>query len=278
MSVSSVESILTQPSEVIGVGSRSPFKRKVNRFWPVGLALSALLFASSASAHEVVAPVTAPFDSQPVETVVMDKTQAAFQMYYQDLGAFVSTSGETKEAFMTRVGRFLAYYTKVRGWEACGMIQEKDEGEGWRVRLITNGSQLGCARIQFDTPGYVSTDQSIHSHPNEGSARVSRQDNLLQPQLMCGAYFNKRPHDFSDIDRRSGAGYLVAPARLFAGPKLLFQDGGEAMLVSQLDTSPSRPDDTSFGVPVSQKGVVLVPLEKIPKVEYKVAGRSCRVS
>jgi len=59
---------------------------------------------------------------------------------------------------------------------------------------------------------------------------------------------------------------------------LLFQDGGEAMLIAELETSPARPDDASFGIPVSEQGVVLVPLDQIPKNEYKVAGRSCKIS
>jgi hypothetical protein len=279
MSLSKIRSILSSPNEVIGVGERSPFKRKVNRFWPVGLALSAVLFASSASAHDVPLPVDNPFPAgQNVETVEMAKAPAGFQMYYQDLGSFVSHPGESKEKFMARVGSFLAYYTKVQGWEACGMVQESNAGDGWRVRLITNGSQLGCARIHFDTPGYTSTDESIHSHPSDGTAKVSRQDNLLQPYLMCGAYVRKQAHDFSEIDRRAGSGYLVTPAKMLTGPRLLFQDGGEAMLIAELETSPARPDDASFGIPVSEQGVVLVPLDQIPKNEYKVAGRSCKIS
>lgn len=289
MPTASVQSILNSPAEVIGVGQRSPFKRKVNRFWPVGLALSALLFASASSAHELGAQHQGAFISTPVvESMVsgeqapaglqMFNAPAGFQMYYQDLGAFVSRPEETKEKFMARVGTFLAYYTKMQGWEACGMVQQSKDGDGWRVRLITNGSQLGCARIQFDTEGYVSTDESIHSHPTEGSAQVSRQDNLLQPSLMCGAYFRKQPHDFSDIDRRAGAGYLVTPAKLFSGPRLLYQNGAEAMVVTTLETTPTRPDDASFGIPVSEKGVVLVPLKEAPRNEYKVAGKTCKFS
>lgn len=292
MSLASVRSILKSPVEVIGVGERSPFKRKVNRLWPVGLALSALLFASASSAHELTPPPATPFLVSPVVSPLeglavedqapaglqMFKAPAGFQMYYQDLGAFVSRPEETKQSFMARVGTYLAYYTKVQGWEACGMVQQAENGDGWRVRLITNGSQLGCARIQFDTEGYVSTNESIHSHPTEGSAQVSRQDNLLQPSLMCGAYFRKQPHDFSDIDRRAGAGYLVTPAKMFSGAKLLYQNGGEALVVTTLGNAPGRPDDASVGIPVSEKGVVLVPLQEAPRNEYKVAGKTCKFS
>jgi len=132
------------------------------------------MFSASADAHDIAPKGVNPFvGGQTVETtVVMDKARAGFQMYYQDLGAFISQPGETKEAFMGRVASFLAYYTKVKGWEACGMVQEAHNGQGWGVRLITNGSQLGCARIQFEMAGSTSTDESIHSHPTEGSAQV----------------------------------------------------------------------------------------------------------
>jgi len=50
------------------------------------------------------------------------------------------------------------------------------------------------------------------------------------------------------------------------------------MLVTKVETSPARPDDASFGIPLSEKGVMYVPLEKVPQTEMKVAGRTCRVS
>ncbi len=281
MSVSAVAKILAKPTEVMGLGSRSPFLRRVNRFWPIGLAMTALLCAANAMGHEPVpsAPQNPfPADAGPETAVVMKKAPVGFQLYYQDLGAFVSQQGETKDRFMARVGAFLAYYTKVRGWEACGMVQPAESGDGWAVRLVTNGSQLGCARIQFDMPGYLASEESIHSHPSAGSAKVSRQDNLLQPKLMCGAYVNKIPHEFSKLDLANGAGYLVTPEKLFRGAQLLFQDGGDVVVVAKLDTAPARPDDASYGIPVAEKGMVLVPLDKVPKVETKVAGRTCKVS
>lgn len=341
MSQDAVREILSKPVEVIGSGSRSPFRRKVNAFWPAGLALSALLFAAAHHAPSVEAMPTAPVaqavavalqeapavgpakvtrghghgehghaDHAPADPVPFpaapapapgglavsavdvsvlplvaktDATLAAasdtgrFQLYYQRLGAFVSQPGETQDRFMTRVGSFLAYYTQSTGWEACGLIQEKQDGEGWAVRLITNGSQIGCAQIKFDVPGYVNTDLGIHSHPAKHSVRVSLQDQRLASGPMCGSHRRVFPNAFSERDYHNGAGYLVIPEGFARPARLLFQQGkGTEAVVADLDGPPASPDAVATGVPVEQKNVDYVQLDEVVRKDVAFGARNCK--
>ena len=286
MSHDAVKAILSNPVEVIGSGARNPFKRKVNGFWPMGLALAAVLFSANAAAHgpEHEPPVASPevaaqvVDMAAVTVTPEPEDHPRFQLYYQKLGAFVSQPGEPKERFMARVGTFLAYYTKTTGWEACGMVQQTEDGQGWAVRLITNGSQIGCAQIQFETPGYVNTDEGIHSHPAKNSVRVSLQDQRLRGGFGCGTHIRVSPYTFSTQDYHVGPGYLVVPAGFAASPKLLFQNGrGTEETIASLDERqiPS-PDSGAYGAPVEQKNAQLVAMTNVVKEEVTVGVRTCK--
>lgn len=295
MSLDAVNAILSSPVEVIGSGSRNPNHRKVNRFWPAGIAMAALLFSANAMAHPGHAPVPsqapqveaaqdegrAPLVDLETVTVNPDPEEVGrFQVYYQKLGAFESQAGETKERFMSRVGTFLAYYTKNTGWEACGMIQQADNGEGWAVRLITNGSQIGCAQIKFDTPGYTNTDESIHSHPAQGSLQVSLQDQRIRGDVGCGSHVRVQPYDFSPQDYKVGAGYLVVPAGMFSGPKLLYQDGvGTSQHVATLSkTEVAQPDTPVFGETetLADRRAQLVAMNEVVREKVTVGIKTCK--
>lgn len=302
MSLDAVKAILSSPVEAIGSGSRNPLHRKVNRFWPVGIAMAAVLFSANAMAHPGYAQETAP--AATIQTTVQDEAAPVaqgdltapvvdmeamtvnpdpeevgrFQVYYQKLGAFESRTGETKERFMARVGTFLAYYTNNTGWEACGMVQEADNGDGWAVRLITNGSQIGCAQIKFDTPGYTNTNESIHSHPGEGSLRVSLQDQRIRGDVGCGTYVRVQPYDFSPQDYKVGAGYLVVPAGMFSGPKLLYQNGvGTSQHVDTLSrTEVAQPDTPVFGETLADRRAELVAMNEVVSEKVTVGIKTCK--
>ena len=299
MSNEVVRTILANPAETIGMGNRIAQERKVSRLWPLGLGLAAMLFAGTAMGHggdsphkkgEMPADVaeTVTRDSQAAnspETGWAEAPEASaptsprhFQLYYQKLGAFVSRPEETRDRFMTRVGNFLAHYTQSTGWEACGMIQEADDGKGWAVRLITNGSQIGCAQIHFDTPGYTSIDDSIHSHPAETRLNLSQQDSRLRNRGICGQRVSVSPYGFSDIDYSVGNGYLVVPKGGFRKAHLLHQTGvGTDRMVSSLrDDVIVIPDSGEYGTAVPQKDVDLINLTKVEPEEIKFGNRTCK--
>lgn len=263
MPLKQVESILKAPHRLLGVGPRALTERKVSKLWPaclltLGLLVSSLGITPSAQAHELQ---TSSFSSDSVST-----SKRVFQLYYEDLGAFVSAPAETKEGFMLRVGSFLAHYTLKTGWEACGMVQESIEGKAWTVRLVTNGSQMGCARVAFEQDGFVPLDESIHSHPAGPRLTATAQDQRLHPNLSCGERYTVSSHVFSARDFSLGAGYLVIPAKLFSSAQLLHQTNGKASKVGKLSENIARPDIAYAGKPLSQEGVVLVPLSKAAEV------------
>ncbi len=282
----SAETILTNPQEVVGHGSKAFTRRRVSRFWPAGLAMAAVLFAGAAAAHgpadlttHSTLPTAPLIESvTPLKAQETDATEpAAFQVFYQRLGTFISQPGENKNRFLTRVGNFLATYTKNHGWEACGMIEQAKQGEGWVVNLITNGSQIGCMQIEFDTPGFESTPESIHSHPDKYTLQVSQQDIRFQPGWQCGDRVATSPHDFSERDRHNGAGYLVVPSRMMNKPRLLFQDGGEAQEIAKLsDNHAVAPNQPLTGLALAKKGLVMVPLDKVEGQYVSNSPRRCR--
>jgi hypothetical protein len=131
---------------------------------------------------------------------------------YVDLGVIDSTPGEAKADYMLRVATVLDQFTTVSGHEACGVIMQRTDDSGWRVRLTTNRSQLGCVRMLFDEPGYVFTDETIHSHPNprwSSSLHANAQDSRLRG-FGCGDRILVHDEDFSPGDLANGPGYLVA--------------------------------------------------------------------
>ena len=298
MSTEAVLNILANPAETIGAGYRIAQDRKVSRLWPLGLGLAAMLFAGTAMGHGVHPSEGGRVPVEAAEAVARDSRAANspesgwaeapnsneptsprhFQLYYQKLGAFVSRPEETRDRFMTRVANFLAYYTLSTGWEACGMIQEANDGSGWAVRLITNGSKIGCAQIHFDTPGYTSIDESIHSHPAETRVNLSQQDSRLRNTGVCGQRVSVSPYGFSDIDYNVGAGYLVVPKGGFRKAHLLHQAGvgTDRMIGIVRDDVIVVPDSGEYGTAVPQKNVDLVNLTSVQPEEIKVGARTCK--
>ena len=233
----------------------------MNRYTLAAALLILALSPTGAGAHEVA----------PAEGT------ADFELAHQELGAFVSTPTETRDQFMARVGVFLAQYTKATGWEACGMLQQAQDGSGWAVNLTTNGSQVACVQTHYELPGYTETTAGIHSHPDTYSVRLSRQDSLLG-RGGCGEHLSVYPFLFSDPDYAVGPGWLVTPAGTVRSAKLLYQSGkGTETTVANLDLSVVvRPDRSTLpGLKVVKPGVTLVASPMV-REDVKWGVRTCK--
>lgn len=122
----------------------------------------------------------------------------------------VSAQGESKEAFLVRVGRYMQGWTNRNDVEACGLIAES-EGR-YAVAVNTQRMRDQCL-TGFVLPGWKHTGENIHSHPRERLARGFRRSTQAH---------------FSDVDYLS-PGYLVANGHLF------YQNGvGTDRVVSSL--------------------------------------------
>ena len=148
---------------------------------------------------------------------------------FVDLGVIDSLPGETKHEYMLRVGQILDRFTAVSGHEGCGGIMVNKTGDAWRVRLITNRSQVACVNMIFNEPGYTLTDETIHSHPlpRHGSIYANIQDQRLRG-FKCGRRLRIDDADFSPDDLKNGPGYLVARG------KLLYQRDGRKVIIGDI--------------------------------------------
>lgn len=155
------------------------------------------------------------------------------------LVTLTSAPDEGKEAFLARSGRFFHNYTQNNGYEACANICRSADGNRFGLVVTTNQSHVGClvvSKCPDATP--ISTGQSIHSHPLAGSFQANAADELFRKvtsnntsKLRRQSYTRVHGGDhakFSETDRASGPGYLVADE------KLMYFDGKEENVVSPL--------------------------------------------
>lgn len=199
--------------------------------WAGALAFAATLVVapSGALAHDIdghraatLVPQVAQISQEPINWTTPQ--EAAKNLPFVELGALDSRPGEGKDQFMLRVGKVLDTFTSLTRHEACSAVMENEDGNAWRVRLITNRSQVACARIIFEENGFAPTAETIHSHPRprkfEGvvAIRANRMDQLIAGKF-CGNRFNLDDARFSDGDLKNGPGYLVARGQL------LYRDG-----------------------------------------------------
>ena len=101
----------------------------------------------------------------------------------------------------------------------------------WRVRLITNRSHVGCVRAIFSEPGFLATNETIHSHPEHSSWKsifANQADNRLRG-FSCQQKLILDDKTFSPGDLANGPGYLVARGRL------LYQSDGIVKLIGSID-------------------------------------------
>jgi hypothetical protein len=144
---------------------------------------------------------------------------------FVQLGVIDSAEGEKKNDYMMRVAGVLHAFTAQTNYEACGGIMKKEDGIGWRVRLITNRSHLGCVSMVFDEPGYQVTYETIHSHPrNDTIIQANARDEMLRG-IHCGRKVAVDGFDFSPGDLENGSGYLVTHKHL------LYQNGGDNRVI-----------------------------------------------
>lgn len=131
-----------------------------------------------------------------------------------------SQPGESKIAFLERVGTFLYGWTYSNGDEACGMIAELDGA--YSVILTTSRSQIMC-ESSLIYHGWNSTGETIHSHPlTSASGRIiltARTKELAGGKLDGRSYIKADRFAFSPGDYTTGPGYLVDNG------KLLYQNG-----------------------------------------------------
>lgn len=248
----------------VAVGPRSWSARLVSSVGALALATALLVAPSGAQAHDhdasqipSIVPELSSITQEPINWTT--PAQAAINLPFVELGAMDSRPGENKEAFLLRVGKVLDTFTTMTRHEACSAIMENADQNAWRVRLITNRSQMACARIIFEENGFSPTAETIHSHPRpkrfEGtiSLRANQMDQRIAGRF-CGNRFSLDDAGFSDGDKKNGPGYLVARG------KLLYRDGtgADARIVGDIDVikevSPLVVGG-AVGLPRTQEGV-----------------------
>lgn len=146
-----------------------------------------------------------------------------------------SVPGETREAFLLRVGSVLQSYTERTAFEGCGLIWESHDGTGWAVPLTSNEAHAGCVITSAPAAGMRPTRESIHSHPAHGQEtyRVSSVDRaLLLGHAQLHAVRRSDGRTFSPTDLAGGPGYVVAEGRL------LHHDGAGAASIRDLGAVP----------------------------------------
>ena len=224
---------LKAATAVVPVGRRDWGRRLVSRILAsVALALAVWVSPIPAHAVEDVDKVSATLQRMRA----ISPEEAAARAPFVELGAMDSKSGETKVDFLLRVGRMLDAFTGRTRQEACGAIMKSPTEESWRVRLITNRSQMACVRIIFPENGFIPTTETIHSHPigakgDSLRVRTNAMDMRLRGGWSCGSRVDLFDEDFSRTDVENGAGYLVARG------KLLYLPAGEekGQLVGMID-------------------------------------------
>jgi hypothetical protein len=202
---------------VVPIGRRAWNKRLISGLL-ASVALAVSLWAGPVSAHEAheVDKVSATLQRMRA----ISPEQAATRAPFVELGALDSRPGESKVDFLLRVGRILDAFTGRTRHEACGAIMKAPNAEAWRVRLITNRSQLACVRIIFPEQGFEPTRETIHSHPIGGKwseglrITTNAMDLRLRGRWPCGTRIGVLDKDFSPGDIQNGAGYLIARGKL----------------------------------------------------------------
>lgn len=220
---------LSNPTTVIPVGPKAWSSRALAKV----LALSCvgvLTVAPVASAQSLSTVLSGmgPLVTSTAEPKILTAEKANQEYPLVELGAMDSKVGESKEDFLLRVGTVLHGFTGQTGHEACSGIMESQQPNAsgvpvYRVRLITNRSQISCLRVLFNEQGFKYTGETIHSHPysvspwngkyTDHQIRANRVDQRLRG-LTCGQNMKIADETFSDGDIANGGGYLVARGKL----------------------------------------------------------------
>lgn len=228
---------LLSSTTIIPIGKKPWSLRSLSKMAAVSfagvLAVSGLTVSDTASAQNVSTLVTGFGPLITGAALNVDENwlaaeEANKEFPLVELGAMDSTLGESKADFLLRVGSVLHSFTGRTGHEACSAIMESENIEPtslptYRVRLITNRSQVSCLRVMFDEKGFKYTGETIHSHPFSHShskdsyrnhdLRANRADQRLAG-FSCGMRLTISDANFSPRDMENGGGYLVARGKL----------------------------------------------------------------
>lgn len=175
------------------------------------------------------------------------------------VGVWTSLAGESKDAFVQRVGASLTAYTREHGVEVCGRLMKARAGTGWRLPVTTSDSHFGCLFVALDDFDYVATDETVHTHPYIGSAHPSVQDVALFPghgMAVGGMRQYLQPENFSAQDISAGPGYvIVPPSGPFGRAKVLYQHGpGTVRQVGSVDRDQVQPDSVDRWTAMVESG------------------------
>lgn len=211
---------------IFPVGNKPWKRRAAAALFGMALIMGA---ADATHANEIKAPAMAGAD-------YMTPEDANKYTPFVDLGVMDSQANEDLDQFVMRLSHYIDAFTRITQHEACGVIQERTDGQGWRVRVITNRSQIACARVHFEEPGYRATDETIHSHPaNKSYLHANARDTALRG-FRCGSTIFIHPHVFSDGDYANSGGYLVVEG------KVLHQSGeGTERTIGMIDENAPVP-------------------------------------
>ena len=131
---------------------------------------------------------------------------------WQHVGTYHSQPHQTLEEFVSSIAYVLADHTKRTRHEVCGMLGENNNNQ-FAITLGTSQSQIGCQIRRSHIPeGFVSLEQTVHSHPPAGQKHLTSND------LYWSVHTNQ-PNRFtfhlkegpSSKDRQLGPGWLVNP-------------------------------------------------------------------
>ena len=172
------------------------------------------------------------------------------------VGRVDSTPGESRVAFLKRVGLVLSDFTTATGFEACAAIGERagDPQQPGRfvAPIVTNGSHLACTPDPAWLGDVPDSGETIHSHPSESHReyRINAADKILikitQGKTVRVGERMRHNHahsagPFSPSDRTAGPGWVVVDDELF------HQDGKTTTPWGSIRTNPIQPTIIELG-------------------------------
>lgn len=127
------------------------------------------------------------------------------------LDSFTSTPGETKVAFLKRVGLAMEQYSLHHQVETCATLWEDPQDTHWALQVFTANAHTTClfneTNPTTDT-SLVKDAATIHSHPLITRYKANAVDAALTGATEGHTYELVNAF-FSPADKEAGPGYLV---------------------------------------------------------------------
>lgn len=156
-----------------------------------------------------------------------------------------SEPGEDKITFLHRVRESLVEFSHAQNFEACAEICAN--GNQYGVAVTTIEAAAYCLVTNLCPEGYVTTQQSIHSHcPKLGYVRATRADEWLsQGTLKARKVFSR-----CDTEKFSTIDYAGRRPSWLAGVNALYRQDGPSSIVTYhpsdlLREAPGEPSASS---------------------------------